>query len=169
MIDFEKNIYLVGFMGTGKSTVGRVLADKTGKIFRDLDDMIEDRENKKIVDIFEEKGEEYFRKLESEVIDEISKSKNFVVATGGGAVVNPINFKKLKESGVLISLAASSEAIYERVKDSKDRPLLNVGNPIEEIKRMMFERAYYYIKSDYIIETTDRSIEEIVEEILELI
>jgi len=169
MIDFEKNIYLVGFMGTGKSTVGRVLADKTGKIFRDLDDMIEDRENKKIVDIFEEKGEEYFRKLESEVIDEISKSKNFVVATGGGAVVNPINFKKLKESGVLISLAASPEAIYERVKDSKDRPLLNVGNPIEEIKRMMFERAYYYIKSDYIIETTDRSIEEIVEEILELI
>lgn len=168
-MSYEKNIYLVGFMGTGKSTVGRALADKTGKIFKDLDDIIEERENKKIVDIFEEKGEEYFRRLESEVIEEVSKSKNYVVATGGGAIVNPTNFQKLKESGVLISLAASPEAIYERVKDSKDRPLLNVENPIEEIKRMMFERAYYYIKSDHIIETTDRSIEQIVEEILELI
>ncbi|MCB4203444.1 shikimate kinase [Deferribacterales bacterium Es71-Z0220] len=168
-MSYEKNIYLVGFMGAGKSTVGRALADKTGKIFKDLDDIIEERENKKIVDIFEEKGEEYFRRLESEVIEEVSKSKNYVVATGGGAIVNPTNFQKLKESGVLISLAASPEAIYERVKDSKDRPLLNVENPIEEIKRMMFERAYYYIKSDHIIETTDRSIEEIVEEILELI
>ncbi|MBC7197387.1 MAG: shikimate kinase, partial [Deferribacterales bacterium] len=167
-MSYEKNIYLVGFMGTGKSTVGRALADKTGKIFKDLDDIIEERENKKIVDIFEEKGEEYFRRLESEVIEEVSKSKNYVVATGGGAIVNPTNFQKLKESGVLISLAASPEAIYERVKDSKDRPLLNVENPIEEIKRMMFERAYYYIKSDHIIETTDRSIEEIVEESLEL-
>lgn len=169
MINFDKNIYLVGFMGTGKSTVGKALADKMGKIFKDLDELIEKRESKKIVDIFEEKGEEYFRMLESEIIDEISKTKNYIVATGGGAVVNPVNFQNLKESGVLISLVASPEAVYERVKDSKERPLLNVENPIEEIKRMMFERAYFYIKSDYIVETTDRSIEEIVEEILGII
>jgi shikimate kinase len=164
-----KNIYLVGFMGTGKSTVGRALAKRLDRVFKDLDDLIEEKENKKIAEIFEEKGEEYFRKIESEVINEISRKENFVIATGGGAVVNKENYKRLKESGVLISLAASPEEIYERTKNSKNRPLLNVQNPIEEIKRLMFERAYYYIKSDHIIDTTGLSVEDVVDEIMEII
>lgn len=164
-----KNIYLVGFMGTGKSTVGRALAKRLDRVFKDLDDLIEEKENKKIAEIFEEKGEEYFRKIESEVINEISRKENFVIATGGGAVVNEENYKRLKESGVLISLVASPEEIYERTKNSKNRPLLNVQNPIEEIKRLMFERAYYYIKSDHIIDTTGLSVEDVVDEIMEII
>ncbi|MDK2791249.1 MAG: shikimate kinase [Deferribacteres bacterium] len=164
-----KNIYLVGFMGTGKSTVGRALAKRLDRVFKDLDDLIEEKENKKIAEIFEEKGEEYFRKIESEVINEISRKEKFVIATGGGAVVNEENYKRLKESGVLISLVASPEEIYERTKNSKNRPLLNVQNPIEEIKRLMFERAYYYIKSDHIIDTTGLSVEDVVDEIMEII
>lgn len=163
------NIYLVGFMGTGKTTVGKAISVKTGRVFKDLDDLIEERENKKISEIFLENTEEYFRKVESEVIADIGKKNDLIIATGGGAVINPLNYHNLKKSGILVTLAASPESIYERVTNSAHRPLLNVSNPLEEIKRLMFERAYYYIKSDYIIDTTDRSIDETVEQILELI
>jgi len=164
-----KNIYLVGFMGTGKSTVGKALAKVLNKEFKDLDELIEERENRKIVEIFEKFGEQYFREVETAVVRDISEKEDLVIATGGGVVVNEENFSLLKKSGTLITLVASPETIYERIKDSIERPLLNVENPLDTIKRMMFERAYYYIKSDFIVETTDREIEDIISEICELI
>jgi shikimate kinase len=164
-----KNIYLVGFMGTGKSTVGKALAKVLNKEFKDLDELIEERENRKIVEIFEQFGEQYFREVETAVVREISERENLVIATGGGVVVNEENFSLLKKSGTLITLVASPEAIYERIKDSIERPLLNVENPLDTIKRMLFERAYYYIKSDFIVDTTEREIDDIISEICELI
>jgi shikimate kinase len=164
-----KNIYLVGFMGTGKSTVGKALAKVLNKEFKDLDELIEEREKIKIVEIFEQFGEQYFREVETAVVREISEKENLVIATGGGVVVNEENFSLLKKSGTLITLVASPETIYERIKDSIERPLLNVENPLDTIKRMLFERAYYYIKSDFIVDTTDREIEDIISEICELI
>ena len=160
------NVYIVGFMGTGKTTVGKGISARTGRDFKDLDDLIEERENKKISDIFFEHGEEYFRRVESEVIADVARQSDLVIATGGGAVMDSTNYQNLKKSGVLITLAASPETVYERVKNSSHRPLLNVPNPLEEIKRLMFERAYHYVKSDYIIDTTDKSVDEVVEEIL---
>lgn len=164
-----KNIYLVGFMGTGKSTVGKALAKVLNKEFKDLDELIEEREKIKIVEIFEQFGEQYFREVETAVVREISEKENLVIATGGGVVVNEENFSLLKKSGTLITLVASPEAIYERIKDSTERPLLNVENPLDTIKRMLFERAYYYIKSDFIVDTTEREIDDIISEICELI
>jgi shikimate kinase len=164
-----KNIYLVGFMGTGKSTVGKALAKVLNKEFKDLDELIEEREKRKIVEIFEQFGEQYFREVETAVVREISERENLVIATGGGVVVNEENFSLLKKSGTLITLVASPEAIYERIKDSIERPLLNVENPLDTIKRMLFERAYYYIKSDFIVDTTEREIDDIISEICELI
>ena len=164
-----KNIYLVGFMGTGKSTVGKALAKVLNKEFKDLDELIEERENRKIVEIFEKFGEQYFREVETAVVRDISEKEDLVIATGGGVVVNEENFSLLKKSGTLITLVASPETIYERIKDSIERPLLNVENPLDTIKRMLFERAYYYIKSDFIVDTTDREIEDIISEICELI
>lgn len=163
------NIYLIGFMGTGKSTVGKALARSLNREFKDLDELIEEREKKKIVEIFEEFGEEYFRKAETEVVRSISEKKGLIVATGGGVVINEENFNLLKKSGILITLVASPETIYERVKKSSERPLLNVENPLDTIKKMMFERAYYYIKSDFIVDTTDKEVDEILSEICELI
>lgn len=164
-----KNIYLVGFMGTGKSTVGKALAKVLNKEFKDLDELIEERENRKIVEIFDQFGEQYFREVETAVVRDISEKEDLVIATGGGVVVNEENFSLLKKSGTLITLVASPETIYERIKDSIERPLLNVENPLDTIKRMLFERAYYYIKSDFIVDTTDREIEDIISEICELI
>jgi len=164
-----KNIYLVGFMGTGKSTVGKALAKVLNKEFKDLDELIEERENRKIVEIFDQFGEQYFREVETAVVRDISERENLVIATGGGVVVNEENFSLLKKSGTLITLVASPEAIYERIKDSTERPLLNVENPLDTIKRMLFERAYYYIKSDFIVDTTEREIDDIISEICELI
>jgi len=164
-----KNIYLVGFMGTGKSTVGKALAKVLNKEFKDLDELIEEREKRKIVEIFDQFGEQYFREVETAVVRDISERENLVIATGGGVVVNEENFSLLKKSGTLITLVASPEAIYERIKDSTERPLLNVENPLDTIKRMLFERAYYYIKSDFIVDTTEREIDDIISEICELI
>lgn len=163
------NIYLIGFMGTGKTTLGKAISEKLDRRFSDLDDLIEARENRKITDIFMESGEEYFRNVESQVIFELTSQKGLVVATGGGAVINPSNYSNFKKSGTIITLVASPETIYERVKDSSHRPLLNVPNPLDEIKKLLFERAYHYIKSDFIVDTSDKSIDETVDEIVELI
>ena len=164
-----KNIYIMGFMGTGKTTVGKALAKKLGKDFIDLDNEIELYEGMSINEIFEEKGEDYFRQIETKVLKEIAEKKDLIVSTGGGSIVTHGNLEIVKSSGILITLMASPEEILRRVSGNNDRPLLNVGNPLETIKKLLFERAPFYIKADYIIETTNKNIEEVVEEILEIL
>jgi shikimate kinase len=162
------NIILVGFMGTGKSVVGKKLAAKLKRNFIELDDMIKRREKISIKDIFEKKGEPYFRLVEKEVVQEASQRKNIVISAGGGAIIDEENFKNLKNSGVIICLKALPETILKRTKDLKIRPLLNVPDPKQQIEELLKKREPYYNKADFSIQTDNMSIEQVVEEILEL-
>ena len=160
-----KNIVLVGFMGTGKSVVGKRLAVKLNRDFVELDELIEKKENMPIKDIFEKKGEPYFRQVEKEVVKEASQRKNIVISAGGGAIIDEENFKNLKNSGTIICLKASPETILRRTKDLKTRPLLNVSDQKKQIEELLKKREIYYNKADLSIETDNLSVDEVVSKI----
>lgn len=162
------NIILVGFMGTGKSVVGKELAKKLNKDFVELDDIIETREKMPIKDIFEKKGEPYFRRVEKKVVKEASLKDNTIISAGGGAIIDEENFKNLKNSGTIICLKASPETILKRTKGLKTRPLLNVQDPKKQIEELLKKRKPCYSKADFSIETDNLSIKQVVEEILKL-
>lgn len=162
------NIYLVGFMGTGKTAVGRYLAQSLNLKFIDLDDLIEQKENRKIGEIFRLEGEDYFRQKESGIVFEISKEDNLVVAAGGGVIVNPKNLKRLKKTGVVICLSAAAEVIYERTKNETHRPLLKVDNPREKIKELLLSRDKFYRQAHFTVDTSFKSIKQISEEIISI-
>lgn len=161
-----KNIVLVGFMGTGKTTVGKNLAQLAGMKYISTDDIIVEREAMPIADIFSKKGEMYFRCLEKDVIREISNMDNVVIDTGGGVVTNPENVKNLKEKGVLVCLWSSPEDVYARTKKYTNRPLLNVEDPLKKIKELLEKRKPYYEQADYHINTSEVSIDEAVKAVL---
>jgi len=164
-----KNIYLVGFMGTGKSAVGRELAKKQKSRFIDLDELIELKEQRSITDIFAREGEAYFRRLESRVLKEVAKEKNFVVGCGGGIVLNKNNIKTMKDTGIVICLSAKPEVILKRVCGCTHRPLLNVDNPKERIGLLLKLRSPYYALADKTIDTSRLSIKEVTSKILKLL
>lgn len=163
------NIYLVGFMGTGKTSVGKELAKKKELPFVDLDDLIELKERSLIRDIFAKKGEAYFRRVENSVLKQVAKEKKFVVSCGGGIVIDPNNIKLMKKSGVLICLSASPEVILKRTSKYSHRPLLNVPNPKKHIDLLLKMRAPYYAKADKIIDTSKISIKEVAAKVLKTI
>ena len=163
----NKNISLVGFMGTGKSSVGKALAKKLGRPLVDIDRLIEEDEERKISDIFEKDGEPYFRKLEKAALESASKRQGLVITTGGGAMLDPQNIETLRRSGWLICLSAKPETIYERVKDTRHRPLLKGGDVLSEIRRLMEIRQPFYAKADFYFQTDGRTAEEVASEILE--
>ena len=157
-----KNIVLIGFMGTGKSSVGRILAKRAKREFVDIDRYLEEKEKRKIRDIFEREGEVYFRKLEKEAILRWASAGNKVITTGGGAVVDPENLSVLKANGILITLVAKPETIYERVKNSKRRPLLNGSEDLfSEIQKLLEKRKPFYEKSDYYFDTDGKSASQV--------
>ncbi|KPK38775.1 MAG: shikimate kinase [Omnitrophica WOR_2 bacterium SM23_29] len=164
-----KNIILVGFMGTGKTAVGKALAKRTRMKFVDMDDIIEKREGMKISDIFEKKGQPYFRDVEKEVTKDISKQLNLVIAAGGGVVIDEENVKNLKSNGIMICLTASPDKILERTKGYLHRPLLNVPEPSKRVSELLAKRAQYYARADHQIDTTNLNIDEIVQKILKII
>jgi shikimate kinase len=164
----KKNIYLVGFMGTGKSSAGKELAKKKKWRFLDLDELIELREKRLIADIFAQDGEPYFRRVEKQVLKEVSREKEFVVACGGGIVIAPENIKVMKDSGILICLAASPEVILKRTSGYAHRPLLNVASPKKQIELLLKLRAPYYAQADKIIDTSRITVEKVVDKILKL-
>jgi len=159
------NIYLVGFMGTGKTAVGKELATKKKLQFVDLDELIELREKGVISDIFAKNGEPYFRKVEKRVLKEVSKEKKFVVACGGGIVLDKDNIKIMKETGIIICLAASPQVILERTNAYCHRPLLNISNPRKQIELLLKLRSPYYAQADKTIDTSKISVKEVVEKI----
>ncbi|MCM8763007.1 MAG: shikimate kinase [Candidatus Omnitrophica bacterium] len=161
-----ENIYLVGFMGTGKSAVGKKLAARLNVRFLDLDALIEEKEGRKIVDIFRENGEPYFRKLEKENLKEISTKDNLVVACGGGIVLDRENIALMKKTGRMVCLRARTEVILERVKRYKHRPLLNVEDKEKAILEILKVRQPLYDLAHFSIDTSDLSIEAVVEKIL---
>ncbi|MDD5107930.1 MAG: shikimate kinase [Candidatus Omnitrophica bacterium] len=162
------NIYLVGFMGTGKTTVGRLLAAQKKWNFVDLDELIELKEQRRIVDIFAKEGERYFRKIEKKLLKQISTQKKFVVACGGGVVLDKDNIKLMKKTGILICLCANCEEILKRVSSSTHRPILNVEKPRERIEFLLKMRAPYYMQADKMIDTSGLSVKQVVQKILKV-
>jgi len=166
----EKNIVLTGFMGTGKSSVGKRLAALLMMDFYDTDELVEKRENMTIPMIFRSKGESYFRESESEVIAEVSMKVNSVIATGGGAVLRESNMKALKKNGIIICLKANPRIVLQRTSSSHGRPLLKKpGNDLNVIEQMMEEREICYAGADYTIDTSNNSDEDTAREILHIL
>ncbi|MFQ6076025.1 MAG: shikimate kinase [Candidatus Bathyarchaeia archaeon] len=166
-----KNIALIGFMGTGKSEIGRRLSDRLGKTFLEMDDLIVEKAGKSITEIFEEDGEEAFRRLEREVTGEVSAREDVVIACGGGVVLDEINVENLRKSTVLLLLSASPEIILNRVsKDGETRPLLNVQDKMERIRGLLeFRQPFYLRAADHVIDTSDLEPDQVVDEIMEFV
>ena len=162
-----RNIYLVGFMGTGKTAVGRALAKKLKVQLVDIDDLIVKKENRSINDIFSQSKEPYFRKLEQETLREIALGNGQVVACGGGIVINPDNIAIMKKSGTMIGLTARPEIIYERIKRASHRPLLKVADPQEKIKELLALRKPYYEQAHVVIDTSSLSVQEVAQHIVD--
>ncbi|MBI3324065.1 MAG: shikimate kinase [Candidatus Omnitrophica bacterium] len=160
------NITLIGFMGTGKSSVGRRLAKQLGWQFVDVDAVIEAMAAKPIPAIFAEHGEAVFRRLEKRAIRRAIRQDNHVIATGGGAFLDPENRRLLRAIGPVICLSASPKAVLERVRPTlARRPLLSQGSPVARIQALLAQRGPSYAKADATIDTTDASIEEVTERI----
>ncbi|MGB9613121.1 MAG: shikimate kinase [Candidatus Margulisiibacteriota bacterium] len=161
------NIVLIGFMGVGKSEVGQRLARELAMNFLDTDELIEKTEGRSINEIFKTEGEEYFRNLETEVLETLQDYDNFVLSTGGGMVLREENVSLLKNLGPLILLWADPEVVYERIKEQTHRPLLNVPDPKEEIKKILdFRSPIYNRVADFKVDTSFKTAEEVVLEIL---
>lgn len=164
-----KNIVLTGFMGTGKTEVGRELARLLDLKLIDIDTEIEKAERMTINEIFKQFGEARFREIETEMIKKISEKKNIVISTGGGAVLRDENVISLKENGVIICLTASPETIFKRLQYNSDRPLLQAENPFQRIRDLLNFREPFYDKADILIDTENKTPLQIAEEIIEQI
>lgn len=163
-----KNIILIGFMGSGKTRVGKRLAERLGYHFIDTDHLIEEKTGKAIRDIFKEEGEEYFRTLETGVVKDLSNIEGCVVSTGGGIVIREENMTGLKKIGLVVWLKVSPETVLKRVGPDTTRPLLMVDDPLSGIKRLLAEREESYKKADVSINTDDLDVEEIIENIMSI-
>ena len=163
-----KNIALIGFMGTGKTAVGRLLAEKLDMKFIEQDTLIEQRARKTIPEVFRQDGEIAFRDLEIEVTRQIAREEHSVIACGGGLVLNKINTDRLKESSRIVYLTASPRAILKRVSNEKgQRPLLEVDNPILTIQELLrYRKPFYQRAADITINTSKLDISAVAEQII---
>lgn len=164
---FNYNIFLIGFMGAGKSTVALELKDKLGMNLVEMDQMIAEKQKMTIPKIFEEYGETYFRNLESNTLIELQKRKMTIVSCGGGVVMREDNADHMKKNGRVVLLSAKPETIYERVKDSKERPILNSNMNVEFISGLMDKRRERYeAVADITVFTDGKNVTQICEEII---
>ncbi len=162
-----KNIVLAGFMGTGKTEVGRLLAQRLGYVLVDVDEEIEKEQKMKISDIFQQYGEPAFRDMESATIRRLSGRDRAVISTGGGAVLRQENIDILRQRGIIFCLQASAATIYERTKNNQDRPLLRVEDPLNRINELLTSRQSCYEKADVMIDTEGKTPVEVAEEIIQ--
>ena len=164
----RKNIVLIGMMGAGKSTIAHLLDEKLKNFqYLDIDKEIEKLANKHIPEIFALHGEAHFRQLEHEMIAKYSNYHNQVIATGGGVVENVENIALLKQNGVIFYLSATAEELYERVRKTSHRPLLQKENPKKILKDLIKKREPYYKMADFEVNTKNKELLEIVQEIIE--
>ncbi|HKX17969.1 MAG TPA: 3-dehydroquinate synthase, partial [bacterium] len=166
--DISFNVVLIGFMGTGKSAVGRRIAERLGRQFVDTDAIIEARAGRPIARIFAEDGEPAFRGLESVAVAEAGASRGAVIATGGGVPLRPENMRHLRRHGVIVALTASPRAILARVGGGADRPVLG-GDPESAIHRLLAERDAAYRDADLVVDTSDVSADEAADRVLEFV
>ena len=165
------NIILIGFRGTGKTTIGKMLAQRLGKEFVDADEYLEQKEGKTVKDIFAEGGEKLFREIETQIIAELCLSDNRVVATGGGAILREENVRALKKSGIIILLEADTDTIYKRIHRNttteQRRPSLTNRNAYEEIEYLLEYRGPLYDRTaDFVINTTNMSANDAANKII---
>lgn len=165
----EKNnsIILTGLPGSGKSTVGKFLSDKTGFGFIDLDSLIEETEGLKITEIFAKFGEKYFRTLETDMIKTLKSKNSFILSTGGGTFQNEDNILLLKNLGTVFYLNVSPDIIYERIKGDRTRPLLNTKDPKAALFVLLLKRDENYKKADYTVNAA-QNVDDTANEILNI-
>lgn len=169
-METNKNIFLIGFMGCGKSTMARLLAEELHMELVEMDETIEKEENRTINDIFATDGEAYFRDLESQLIVRIADRGGMIVSCGGGAILREENVANMKKNGTIVYLSATPETIYERVRHSTNRPLLNGNMNIEYISQLMSKRVDKYEKAaDVILCVNKKEKNEIVRELLSIV
>lgn len=174
----RKNLILIGFMGTGKTSVGRYLADRKGAVHIDLDARIEEESGVSVAEIFEQQGERAFRQIETQVLQEVYEQirsdiekadrKGYILSCGGGSVLYPANVDLLRTMGSIVWLTASPKSVYERLASTSDRPLLRHRKSMESIAKLMQQRESVYekVRADLVIDTSDQSIEAVGEKIL---
>lgn len=162
------NIALIGFMGTGKTAVGELLAGRLGKEFIELDALIEKQAGKTIPEIFNQDGEIAFRELEIEVTRDAAERENTVIACGGGVVLNQINIDRLRKRSVIVHLTASPEAILQRTSSDRDeRPLLVAEDKAAKVKALLeFRRPFYERAADITVDTSGLKVTGVVEQII---
>lgn len=164
----KTNIALIGFMGVGKTEVGKALAEKLDKKFIELDALIEQKAGKSIPEIFKQDGEITFRELEIEVAKEVAGRKNIVIACGGGVVLNKINIDRLRKESLIVYLIASPKIILKRTSnDAEERPLLKVVNPTLTIQELLaFRKPFYERAADIKVDTSKLDVDTVVEQII---
>lgn len=165
----SRNIILVGFMGTGKTTVGKALAARLQRDFVDMDVELEARVGKAIPRIFAEDGEQAFRRLERALVVELSARSNLVIATGGGIVLNPDNICDFSATGCVICLNAAPDEILRRVAASDHRPLLEQGSKEKRIRDLFRQRRRFYDAIAIQVDTSGKNVDEIIARIQEVI
>jgi len=166
-------VYLTGFMGSGKSTIGPILANVLGYDFIDLDEHIEEREHRTVSDIFAENGEGYFRELEKAVIEELKQKSSTVISLGGGTITKVENLETIKSTGVLVYLKSSPQQIFRRMRNRLDRPLLRHpdGRPLSDrelmsrIQSTLALREVFYKQADVVVSTDGKKVGITVDEI----
>ncbi|MEM3031233.1 MAG: shikimate kinase [Candidatus Micrarchaeia archaeon] len=160
------NITLVGFMGTGKSSVGRLLARRLGMRFVDTDDVIEKETGVSISEIFAKHGEQKFRDIERDVVRRVALKDNLVISAGGGIVLRKENIDDLKRNGPVVCLSATPEEIWARVKKTSHRPLLMVDDPLGRIRELLAAREPAYALADACVDTTGLTVAEVSERVI---
>jgi shikimate kinase len=173
----KKIVYLTGFMASGKSTIGPILANTLGWSFIDLDKFIEQKEGKSIKVIFEENGEDYFREIETQALKDTCELENYIISLGGGTIASQTNLDIIKSSGYLIYLESSAEETYKRLRFKRDRPaLLSDGDEeptkeefIAKINALLTKRVAYYNQADIKINTDNYRVGKTVDKLSHII
>jgi shikimate kinase len=161
-----RNLALAGFMGVGKSTVGRMVAEQLGFEFLDTDERIEREAGRSIREIFADHGEEVFRSMERKLIQSLAERDGLVISTGGGLIVDPENLASLQQHALVVCLWSSAETIYERVRHMTHRPLLQTPDPQARIRELLAAREPAYRRADVLISVEMRSAREVAQHVV---
>ena len=164
----QPNLYFVGFMGTGKSAVGRTVAQRLGYQFIDSDQSIEETQGRSIKEIFESDGEAAFRKMEKSFVEAGHPNEDCVVSCGGGLIAQLGILERIQSKGPVVCLLAAPQTIFERVIGSKKRPLLNVENPLAKIEELLKEREPIYRKAGTEVLTDGRTIADVAAHVMRI-
>jgi len=162
----KKIYYLTGFMAAGKSTIGPILANTLGWHFYDLDKEVEKKESMRIVELFDQKGEDYFRKSETALLEKLSQDNESIISLGGGAIASDVNFGIIKSTGKIIYLKSSPEMAYKRLRFKRDRPAFVFEGEevpskeefLERINKLLDSRKKYYEQADFVIDTDNQTV-----------